>query len=491
MNWQPKQSLTEEEIRTGMRLGIGDGLASEAMTSLTGGAFLVAFALLLGASNFEIGLLAAFPTLTNIFQLVSIWLVQRFNNRRAISVICSLCARIPLVVIGSLPLLVPSMTIQPVIAFLFCYYLFASVASLSWNAWMKDLIPENLLGSYFSRRTSYMTATNATMSLTMAIFVDYIKKHHPDWTLNVYAGMYIAGGIIGIIGAIILSKVPEPQSFLVRENIVKLFMRPLRDGNFRRLLVFNSAWVFAVNIATPFFSVFMMKTLGLEISYVIGLTIISQLFSMFTVQVWGRYSDKYSNKTIIAIGAPLYILVMIGWCFVGIYSRFGANLSLLVLIHIVTGIATGGINLSLTNIGLKLAPRNEAIVYLSAKNIVTAIFSAMAPLLGGSLADYFSHRKLVINIEWSGPRLNKIFHLVSLHEWNFLFLIAAIGAFIAAEFLLAVKETGEVNKTEVIREMRSSIRNNLKEYFLIGHLLSWQEHLWGLFRGKKKEKEKE
>jgi hypothetical protein len=45
-------------------------------------------------------------------------------------------------------------------------------------------------------------------------------------------------------------------------------------------------------------------------------------------------------------------------------------------------------NLSITNIGLKLAPA-DAIVYLSAKNIITAFFSSVAPLVGGYLADFF------------------------------------------------------------------------------------------------------
>src|SRR5688572_2080861 len=105
MNLRPKKELTEAEINTGLKLVIGDGLAAEAMTTLTGGAFLVAMAILMGASNFQIGLLAALPTFTNVFQLLSIWLVRRYNNRRAISVICSLLARFPLLIVGTLVLL--------------------------------------------------------------------------------------------------------------------------------------------------------------------------------------------------------------------------------------------------------------------------------------------------------------------------------------------------------------------------------------------------
>jgi MFS family permease len=160
------------------------------------------------------------------------------------------------------------------------------------------------------------------------------------------------------------------------------------------------------------------------------------------------------------------------------------NLTLLILIHIAMGVSTAGINLSLTNIGLKLAPKNESIIYLATKNIGTAIFSSLGPLLGGYLADYFTKRSLIVNAEWVGPRFTKILHLVSLHEWNFLFLIGGFLAVVALQFLFTVKETGEVEKDEVRRIMRSSLRNNLKDYFVIGQLISLQEQLWRFVRKK-------
>ncbi len=483
MNLRPKKELTEKEVQNGLRLVIGDGLASEAMLSLIGNTFLVAMAVLLGASNLQIGLLAALPTMTNLFQLVSIWLVRHTNNRRFVSVYSSLLARLPLVIIGVIPLLFPSLiSIDIFIYFLFFYYLFASIAGPSWNSWMKDLVPEQSLGVYFSRRSSYTQTLNVILSIILAVIVDYVKDNYPQFELKTYGAMFTLAGIIGIIGALILSKAPEPQSFLPRENIFKLFRRPLQNVNFRRLLVFNSAWVFALNIATPFFIVYMMKGLGLSITYIIGLTITSQLTSILTVRIWGTFADRYSNKTIIAICAPLYIFCIIGWCFVGIYTHLYANLILLVVIHIFSGIATAGINLSLTNIGLKLAPKEDGIVYLSVKNMITALFSSIAPLLGGLLADYFAQRQLKITIEWTGPNTEKVFRLLSLHEWNFLFLIGAAFAFIAIQLLIRVKETGEVEKDVVVRIMRSSIKSNLKEYFLIGNLINLHDQLRSIIK---------
>lgn len=475
--------LSEQEVQSGLRMVVTEGLTTEAMTTLTTGAFLVAMALLLGASNLQIGILAALPTFANIFQLLSIWLVRRYNNRRAISVISALLARIPLIIVGVLSFFA-SGSIQLLILFVFFYNVFASIAGLSWNAWMKDLVPGNQLGTYFSRRSSFMQTLNVVLSLCLAFLIDYVKDNYPAYELTTYSIMFIVAGAIGVIGAFLLSKVPEPQSFLARENLFQLFKRPLKDHNFRRLLVFNSAWVFALNIAIPFFTVYMLKNLGLSMTYVIGLTVISQLCSIFTIRMWGRFSDRYSNKTILAIAAPVYILCIIGWCFVGIYSRFTANIVLLAFIHMFTGIATAGINLSLTNIGLKLAPNEHAIVYLSTKNIVTAVFSSVAPLIGGVLADYFAHRSLSINAEYAGPTMNKVLHLVSLHDMNFLFLIGAALAFLSLEALIRVKEVGEVEKDVVVRIMRSSIKSNLKDVFLIGNLISWHDQLWGLFKRK-------
>jgi MFS family permease len=154
------------------------------------------------------------------------------------------------------------------------------------------------------------------------------------------------------------------------------------------------------------------------------------------------------------------------------------------MIHILMGFSNAGINLSLTNIGLKLAPTADAIIYLSAKNIITAIFSALAPLAGGILADYFTGRHLKVDAEWGGPRWTKSLHIIELQDWNFLFLFGALLGLIAVNLLAKVKEKGEVEKDVVVRIMRSTVRNNLKENFVVGSLMNGYSQLRDVFRRK-------
>lgn len=480
-SFTPSPQVSPEDLKKSLRLVIYDGLTTEVMTTFTGTTFLVAMGVLYGASNFQIGILASLPTFTNVFQLLSIWLVRRYNSRRRVSVVCTIFARIPLLCVGAMIFFFSS-SFASILFFLFFFYLFGSIAGPTWNSWMKDLIPENTLGAFFAKRGRYTQTLNVILSLGLALLVDYIKDRHPEYELSVYAAFFVLAGVAGLLGALFLGRTYEPRSLLSNENIFRMLKKPLANANFRRLLMFNSVWLFALNFATPFFTVFLLRSMQVQLSYIIILTAISQVAGIFALRVWGKYADRYSNKTIIAISAPLYIACLVSWCFVGIYSSFYNNLILLVCIFIFSGISTSGINLSLTNIGLKLAPAMESIVYLSAKNIVTAVFSATAPLAGGMVADYFTARSLDVGATWSGPGLTRTFRLVELHDFNFLFAIAALLAFFSLELLARIKEEGEVNKDEVVRVMRSNIKNNIKDAFVIGQLIDWHHQFWRLFR---------
>jgi len=472
MNLRPSSTLTEGEVKKGLQLVIADGLASEAMVTFTGGAFLAAIALHLGATNFQLGVLAALPTFSSVFQLFSIWLVKRFNNRRAIAVISNIFARFPLFLIGILPLLFSGGTsVQVLIFTLFFHYFFGSVAGASWNSWMKDLVPENQLGTYFSRRSRLSQILNVTLSLLTAIVLDYIKAHHPDKEIMAYAGMFLTGGILGMTGVYALAKTPEPKSFLANENLFRLFHKPMKDRNFRKLLVFHSAWAFSLNLATPFFSVYMLKTIGLPLSYIIGLGILTQIASIGAIRIWGKYADKYSNKTIIQLCAPIYVTCIMAWSFAGMPADKSISLLILALIHVFTGISTAGVNIALNNIGIKLASKNEAIVYLTFKNMVVAACTTAAPLIGGLLADFFASHQFNWNIEWQGEHGTTLLHIIQLKGWSFFFMIGSILAALSLKLLNRVHEQGEVRKERAVIYMRANFRSKIRQNAVMDSVL--------------------
>jgi MFS family permease len=464
MNLKPVKNLSEDQLKSGLKLVVADGLSAEAMVVFTSGTFLIAMAIHMGASNFQLGILAALPTFTTIFQLFSIWLVQKFKNRKAITAFCNFMARVPLIAIGVLPFLFTAGTsIEILIVMLFFQHIFGDMGGASWNAWMKDLIPGSKLGSFFSHRSRMAQTLNVTLSLATALGLDYIKKHYPSNEIMVYHLLFLAGGMLGMISVILLLRTPEPEANKINGNLLSLFSRPLKNKNFRNLLVFNSFWAFALNLATPFFAVFMMKTMGLPVAYIIGLGIISQLSSIVSIKIWGRYSDRFSNKNIVAFCAPLYIACILAFAFAASPGNIRAMVTLLVVIHVISGLSTAGINLALSNIGIKLAPNDEAIAYITAKNMFVALFSTLAPVIGGLMADFFVSHSVEWNLHLGFMGMSRV-HIITLQGWNYFFIIGAALSLMSLRLLKKVNEEGEIRNRRMIVHMRTGFRSKLRSH---------------------------
>lgn len=464
MKLTPTESLTEGQVNAGLKKVVTDGLAAEAMATLTGGAFLVALALKFGASNFQIGLMAAMPTLANVFQVVAIYLVYMFANRRAVTVYSSFLARLPLLLVCGLPFLFEASTsLNLLITFLFFHYFFGAISGCSWTSWMKDLVPEERLGTYFSGRSRLIQILNVVLSLVTAFALDFVRTKHPEWEMNSYSLMFMMGGLFGIAGVFVLSKVPEPKMQAVKSNLFKLFKTPFLNKNYKNLMIFNSCWAFAVNLAAPFFSVYLLKMLNMPLSYVVGFSILSQVSNILFIRIWGKYSDKYSNKTILRICAPIYLCCILAWTFTTMPTPHAFTIPLLALIYIFNGISVAGINLSLTNMGMKLAPKDgNAMVFLTVRGMLNAFFAGIAPVLGGYFADFFSTREFAWNFEWKSPDGVWVFHTLNIQQWDFFFLFAFLLGIFALYRLSFVKERGEVRKRIVVEEIAEQLKRELK-----------------------------
>ena len=125
----------ERQVQAGLKNIIRDGVAGQTMGILTGGAFLVAFAVKLGASNVVIGLLAAIGPLSQLLQLPSIVLIEKVRKRRAITVTAAAVSRAGWGLIAISAFVLPgSMALTALLVLLMIISAFGAVAGCSWNS---------------------------------------------------------------------------------------------------------------------------------------------------------------------------------------------------------------------------------------------------------------------------------------------------------------------------------------------------------------------
>jgi MFS family permease len=495
MAFAVKEALTEEEVQSGLRAVIRDGLASQAMVTFTGGAFLVAFALKLGAPNLVIGLLASIPPLMQLLQIPSIYLVEKIRNRRAISVYASTISRTMWVLIAILSVLLPPKAGLPVVLIALLFNAaFGAVSNSAWNSWMRDLVPQDKLGAFFSKRMRLATALGIGLYLAAGFYIDLVKNRFPGLELYGYSTLFLLGFLAGMVGVYFISTIPEPRMAAQerKSRFFELILVPFEDTNFRRLIAFLGSWSFAINLAAPFFIVYMLKRLGMDMSFVIALTVLSQIMHVTFLRIWGRFSDLFSNKSVLAVCGPLFLACILAWTFTTMPERHLGTIPLLVAIHIFMGISMAGVTLASGNIALKLAPKKQATAYLAANSIVNSLAAGIAPILGGKFADFFATRELSLTLNWRSPVRELALNTLSFQHWDFFFFLAFLIGLYSIHRLTKVREIGEVEEKIVIQELTSEIRRPLRNLSTVGGLrqmihfpLSIVRHVPSSFKGTK------
>ncbi|MBE1526919.1 MFS family permease [Sphingopyxis sp. OAS728] len=479
----PQAKISEDDLETGLRRLVVEALFSNTTAALTTGVVLTAFALHLGANNATIGLLAAIPFLTQLAQVPAIALVSRLRQRKRIAVFSSIFGRTMLGVMALAPF-AGALGLPIMVAATFVLCALGAVGGCAWNSWLRDLAPEERMGRIFARRTFFATLTTLIAGVAAAAALELTPAGGAarDWS---FAALYATGCAAGLASAWIVARIPEPQMPRPAERSLHLLEQlrmPFRDRNFARLIAFLGTWQFAINFATPFFTVYLVRQLGYDMTVVMGLSIASQLANAFALRGWGALADRFANKSVLLVAAPAYIACIVAMAGASQFEDDAFRLVWLGALHILMGGAVAGVTLATANIALKLSPRGEAASYLAASAVVTAVAAGSAPILGGALADFFAARQLELVGRWTNPDGVFTYLSVRLGSWDFYFLLSALLGLYALHRLGHVEETGEASREEVLRQLVKETRGSIHNFSTVTGLKALTDLPAGLVR---------
>ena len=452
-----QHTLSASDTQHGLRRVIQEGMATQTMIILTSGALLVALALRLGATHLQIGIISAIPLFSNVCQIASIYLVQRWQRRKKVVVLGTMFGRSAYLLIALLPFVhAEGYGVYLMMVALALQHGLGAVSNGSWSSWMRDLVPHRTMGAFFSKRLAIVQTLSIFLSVTTILLLSRAESRGAAAELRAYGGLFFVGSLAGLLGTYFLSRTPEPAYHPERTPLLSLIKLPFRHANFRQLMTYMASWNFAVNLATPFFTVYMLEKLGLSMTYVIALTTLSQMFNVLFFRRWGRYADRYSNKTVLGICAPLYLLCIGGMVFTTLPGPHAGTLPLLILLHALMGVATAGTGLASGSIGLKLAPPTHSVAYLSMLSFTNSLAAGVAPVLSGWLSGY------LVTTSWTWKIVNPFaesisLSLVSLQHWDFLFLLSFVAGSGALYWLSRLQETGDTSRRVLIRRWQKEV----------------------------------
>jgi len=434
-----------QKVINGMRISVIEGALAHVFANLTGNIFLPAFALYLGANAFQIGLLASAQFFATLAQLPGAILVDRFTHRKRISVYFSFIARalwLPLIVYGLLKTSDAGQehTLNLLILIVIVYYILASISGVSWLSWMSAMVPEEIRGRFFGFRNSILGFMTIFVTLMGGHFLDWYRNNLPNLPyINSFYILFSIAVIAGLISSLLLSRQTEPvRQEPFKGHFFRYMIEPLRNRNFRYLLLFALFWSFAVNFAAPFYIVYMLKDLSMTYTLISSLVVISAVADLTGMGIWGHYSDQLGNRPIMIITASMAALMPFFWIFT---TAHPLSIYLLIpFLHLLGGFVVSGYNLTSVNLIFRSAPSQGNSIYFAFWASSNGVMAGFGALAGGYAANN-------ITFPFLGFNPGSVFKVI--------FLFSTIMRVLSLIFLLKVKEEKGKPILHVIRILRN------------------------------------
>jgi MFS family permease len=369
---------TKGKLKKSLKVSFWDGVFASCMQGFTADYF-IPYALALKASVGQVGMLTAFSNLTaSVFQLRSADISGVLGGRKKtilIFVFLHLIMGLPIIFT---PYLFRGFQVWALVIFVTLFNSFNAISGPVWLSLMSDHIPARSRGRYFGWRNKILG-----MIVTFSIFVSGFILH--SFKNNILRGFLVIFGIAFIcrfISWCFLSRMYEVPLKIKKEDYFSFrdFIKGIRTSNFGRFVLFVAGINFSVNLAAPFFSVFMLRDLKFNyITYTFLITTVS-LASLLTIDRWGRSADKIGNIKVLRITSLFISSLPLFWI-------INQNPFYLFFAQVLSGFAWSGFNLCVINFvydAVSPPKRMRCIAYLNAIN-GCAIF--LGALCGGYLAN--------------------------------------------------------------------------------------------------------
>jgi MFS family permease len=374
--------------------------------------YLTLYLLALGANSSQVGVFSSLTSLAAAACLLpGALMVERYGHRKEVTVwFGGVGARFALLGLALLPLMFGGQGL--IWAVIWLATLRAALGNLAFPAWMSitgDIVPLEGRGRFFGSRNLVMSILAIIMTYLVGDFITRVGSPQG------YQLALILAFVVGMISTYFFWRIRDQQPHAAPNGSMSISLTGIwKDISASPVFLsfcFTAAlWNFFINVAGPFFNVYMVQDLKFTASMV-GLTAVSTSVSRMVLQKKvGELSDRWGPGAVQLVAMFLIPILPLAWLFIH-------ELWQVVLLNVFGGALWGAFELVSFNLLLQLTPDAQRARYSAIYQIVVTLALAGGAALGSSI------------IFWWG--------------YNGIFLVSALGRIAAALLFLRLMRAME------------------------------------------------
>lgn len=374
--------------------------------------FFTPFILFLGAGARHVGILnGAMNLFSSLIQLFSAEIVERFKSRKkmvSVFIIVQLVALSVIVALG----VTGRMNYWAFIVLAVLFVAAGTVFQPAWASFLCDLVGESKRGEYFGWRSRNLGLLGVAGMIAGGLILHHMEQKNLLYGFCLLFGMGLFARSLSLL---FLQRMQEPPLPYNKEDVfsfLQFFLR-LKKSNFAKFVLFVSAMNFSVNLAAPYFAVFMLKDLSFNYLIYAMITIAAPLTLYLTVRRWGQHADKVGSLKVLQLTSKCFPLIPLLWV-------VGQAPWYLAMVEMFSGFLWAGFNLCAANFIYDAASPQKRTRCIAYFNVVNGFALACGALLGGFMVRHlpplFGYRILMLFfisailrlvVSWTMPRMLK------------------------------------------------------------------------------------
>jgi MFS family permease len=384
-----------QPVRDSLNYSWKEGVAAQVSISAFD-YFLIPFAIFLGATAQQIGLLVAIPNFaSSLSLLLAVRAVTIAGTRHKLLSYASGLQAVLIIPVIFLPFL-PVSTAGKMAVLIFLISIFRVLGSLigpAWGSLISEYLPEGQRVQYLGWRSRMVAISGIASTAFWGTLLFFIKSVSQSvGFVAIFTGVvltrFLSFSLMSRMTDLPLTKEPAGASFSFGA-----FRERLRVSNFARFVYFVTTMTFATQLAAPYFSVYMLRNLQFDYISYTAVQLASVVASLVAFPIWGRNADVVGNARVLKSTSILIPFLPLLWV-------FARDPFTLILIELFSGLVWSGFNLCTSNFIYDAVAPEKRVRYLGYFNLINGGATFAGASLGGFMADklplLFGHSLLTL-----------------------------------------------------------------------------------------------